>query len=519
MYKQLRQQVVAYSEQVSVESIDDRLEPALVALARSGLPAQPSRLDLSGVQWGGCAAPDVDGVAVQEDGTLHLEAQPPTKDAIVSDPAKWTSEVFQAEVVGNGPLVVEQGGSNIIQATHGTEGSTLTAVLNGWRWSATAGEAPAMWAAPLEFWTPKPPVFLWWPGGNARVVVDDHVVKFWRFGTSDRQVFLMHNHERWYIAVDSSAPGGPEPSHVHLVRSVLGFLFGEPINVGIFRPVGDGGVLPGLVHLGLMEHRAHRPSRQPPALPFNRSPTWAARFVEGLLRLADNEPNAPVLRVIHMYFAACSGFVESKFLHAWVATEMFAKWGIETGRFPDGGQLRPADHDAWIEWVKTHRVEIEAMAVPGMGPRLFGRVVSSEINSPTRVQRAFDGLGLPWTSEMEDAQDSRHGVAHEGALPGDDRDWDRDRARVGLIKTMLTAPLARATGYEGPIADRAKTVFEINGEDEPGWWTAADLDGEVAYEGRGVAESREKLMAEFERLEAKEEDAPSGDSADTPDDA
>lgn len=513
MYKELRERVAAYSEQVVVESIDDRLEPTLVALARTGMPTQPTRLDLSSVRWGGAPTPNVDGLAVQEDGTLHLEAQPPTRDAIVSDPDRWTRDVFQAEVVDHGPLVIEQGASDINQATYGAEGSTTTAVVNGWRWSATTGDTPALWAAPLEFWTPKPPVFLWWPGGNARVVVDDHVVKFWRFGTADRQVFLMHNQERWYIAVDSSAPEGPDPSHVHQVRTVLGFLFGEPINVGIFRPFGEGGVLPGLVHLGLMEHRAHRPSRQPPALPFNCSPTWSARFVDGLLRLADADASTPVLRVVHMYFAACSGFVESKFLHAWVATEMLARWGIEKGRFPDSGQRRLADHEAWVEWVKAHRADIEALAADGMGPRLFGRVLSSEISSPTRVQRAFEGLGLPWTPEMEDAQDSRHGVAHEGALPGDHRDWDRDRARVGLVKTMLTALLAKASGYDGPIADRSKTCFNINGEDEPDWWTAADLDAEVAYEGGGVAESRENLIAEFERLEA-EEDEPPGDSTD-----
>ena len=68
MYKELRERVAAYSEQVSVQSIDERLEPALVTLARSGLPARPIQLDLSGVQWGGAAAHGIGRVAVQDDG-------------------------------------------------------------------------------------------------------------------------------------------------------------------------------------------------------------------------------------------------------------------------------------------------------------------------------------------------------------------------------------------------------------------------------------------------------------------
>ena len=118
-----------------------------------------------------------------------------------------------------------------------------------------------------------------------------------------------------------------------------------------------------------------------------------------------------------------------------------------------------------------------------------------------------------WTEEMDGARRARNGVAHEGALPGD-RDWDRDRARVGVVKTMLTALLAKAIGYEGPIADRARTAFDINGEDEPDWWPARELDREVAHEGAGVDEFRQNLIAKFARQEAEEDGTAPETSAD-----
>lgn len=450
-----------------------------VVTERSGLPPQPTRLALADVRWGGATAPQVAEMTIQDDGTLHLEAQPPSRDAIVPDPTKWSPSVFEAEVSEHGPWVIEQGGADILRATYGTEGSTTTALLEGWRWSATTGDTPSLWVARLKFWASKPPVVLWQREGNARIVVDDRTTRLWCFGSGSNRVFLVPSQEHWYLAVESSGPEAPDHHHVHLVRSVLGFLTGEPINVGIFRPFDQRGTRPGLAHLGLLNHSSQEASRQPPALPLRCSPTWKARFVDGLLCLTVDDSDVPLLEVIHMYFAAVSGFAESKFLHSWVATEMLAKWGMEAGRFPDAGQLRLADHGAWVAWV--------------------------------RGQRAFEGLGLTWTDEMEDAQRARHGVAHEGALPGN-RDWDRDRARVGLVKTMVTALLAKAIGYEGPIADRAKTVVDINGEDEPDWWPAADLDHEVAHEGAGVAESRQRLIAEFARLEVEQGADALGDS-------
>lgn len=245
-------------------------------------------------------------------------------------------------------------------------------------------------------------------------------------------------------------------------------------------------------------------------------PTWTARFVEGLLRLAAQGFSDPLIRAIHMYFAAIEGFVELNLLSVWVAAESFAKQGIKANVFPDELERRIANHDEWVSWVRRHQEEIETLAVPGMGSRLVDRVISSENDRPTPVERVFSALKLPWTPEMEDAQKARHEVAHEGTLPGEERDWDRDRARVGLVKTMLTALLGKASRYEGPIADRSRTCFKIAGSDKPKWWQAVQLDNDEVHEGAGVAESTERWLAELRRLESEAQDKSSNGSADRP---
>lgn len=503
MLKEIRERLRAPQEHIDIRPVEERLEPALVALARFGLPEQPTELAVHAVRWGGAPAPDVNTIAVEEDGMLQLEAQPPCPAALVPNPANWKPTCFEAEVVEHGPLIVEMGASSAMRFTYGSKGSEVAALLEGWKWKADVSRPADLWAARLKFMTSKPPMVLWWPTGNLLLAVEDQLVRGWRFGTQHGSVFLLPNGDHWYIALEASDNNGPDAQFSHLIRSLCGFVFGEPLNVGIFRRVTGDGVQPGLVHLGLMQHGLSRTNRQAPALPLGCGSTFHTQLVEGLIRLAEDEPDAPVLEAVHLYFAALEGFVESKFLHAWVGLETVARWGMEVNRIPDGGQIRLADHSAWLAWVRTHRAEIEALAAPGMAQSLVDRVLSAEIDRPTRVQRAFRGLGIPWTGEMDDAERTRHGVAHEGTMPGAARDWDRDLARVGLVHTMLTALFAKLVGYDGPIADRSKTCFKIAGKDEPAWWLARQVDREIDYRGQGIDRVMAATLANLDRLEAE----------------
>jgi hypothetical protein len=78
---------------------------------------------------------------------------------------------------------------------------------------------------------------------------------------------------------------------------------------------------------------------------------------------------------------------------------------------------------------------------------------------------------------MESGEDARNSVAHEGRMPDAARDWEMDFSRVGLVRTMLTALMARVVGYSGPIADRVKTYNNLTGAEQSVWWhPSAHLD-------------------------------------------
>jgi hypothetical protein len=144
-------------------------------------------------------------------------------------------------------------------------------------------------------------------------------------------------------------------------------------------------------------------------------------------------------------------------------------------------QQRIADHDAWVRWLRTHEDTIKGFALPSKGQSLFDRVKDSDAGRQNAVQCVFRGEGIDWTEEMEAGEKVRNSVAHVGTMPDEVRNWELDFSRVGLVRTMLAALMARLVGYSGPIADRVKTYNNPTGEELPVWWHASGDPEEAEY--------------------------------------
>jgi hypothetical protein len=306
----------------------------------------------------------------------------------------------------------------------------------------------------------------------------------WRFENPDGLLFVIptQSRDQWLIGFDSADGSPPKVARVVHALATIGFVIGEPIGVGVFRGVSAEGIANSLAHLAVADARFRDASRQPPALLCTTNPTHIVEFAERVLRFLSQRPEAPLLAALHLHAASATGFVDSRFLHAWIATETLCTWGIANKLLRDGGQLRIADHAGWMAWVKANEAQIRTFAVPGMEQQLVDRVRSAENERPTSVQRVFLGECLPWSLEMDDAQLTRHGVAHHGRMPGPRPiNYDENSARVGLAKTLLTAVISKLVGYDGPIADRSKTISNLTGDDQPAWWHGAPTGAEHVY--------------------------------------
>lgn len=479
--------------------LDINAEEPLCALLRRGLN-ELGPLKLHNCRWAGLELPGLDEATVDSDGTLRLEAMLPNAQSTVPEPINWKRDIFTADAVGHGLLTIEdsQGGCRITP----TSGDHVRVRLYGWRWSAlSVARQPGLWATPVQFSGAQRFTGLRADHGNMLLAVDGDLVRGWRFASPKGPVYFVPTGDTWYLAQLSEGELADFDA-IPLVNAAIGFVLGIPFELGVFQQTDASGCVSGLIQLGARPNPQAAGAagrRQTAAIPFGTHPCWAAEFVDAIIDLGSFS-DAPIVRCINLFFASQDGFLESQFLHAWMALETLSRWALDSGRVRDGGDLRLADHAKWIRWVRSNTDAIAAMAVPGKEQSLLSRVESAECDRPTKVQRVFKGLGIDWTAAMADAEQVRHGVAHEGSIPSGRIEATRDLGRIGLVGTMFTSLLAHLAGYVGPISDRSRTCFNITETCEPTWRTLPRVLNRIEYHGRGTQEVSEANRAKLRDL-------------------
>lgn len=474
---------------IPTRPLDAHLEGALRAIAFSSWEI-PTSLEVRHVQWAGHDYPDVLALEILDSGELRLDARV-AHTKVDINPSDWPEDEFVAEAPSHGLLRLLSAGSHLTRLALADDGMTVEARLFALAWTAlpAAPGGPRLWVSPMKFANESEPVRLRLSRCNMRIRSGKSVRWGWRFATSEGLVFLIprsHLH-RWTIAFETTDGCPPTIDHVTRVTAAIGFALGEPFSTPLLRAVSNDGVTSGLSAMGRIDLRPVKGARLLPSIPLDE-PGYLATFVERLVQFMVDRPDSPLLTAIHMSCSALEGFVDLQLLHAWIATELLATWAISHGIMIDGGKRRIADHVGWLAWVKAHRQEIASFALPGKADALVDRVLSSEDDRPTTVQRVFLGENLGWSAEMAQAQLARHGVAHHGSLGGRSASpstWRESVALADTTRTMLAAVIARMVGYVGPIVDSA-TPEDANGKLRvPAWWKVEPRisDPEV-YEGR-----------------------------------
>jgi hypothetical protein len=460
-----------------VRLIDPNLVPALRVLATSGLP-NLSRLDLRDVQFGGRPRPDISCVALTDDAAIDFKTEPVPHHTDEVDPENWNASIFTGVTAKNGTLIVDVGSvlrSDTFVSSDGVTPDREASHIYGWRWHVD--EVPAsealLWASRVRFSSPDLPLMLWFRLRNMRFKCGEDVVHGWCFQSAAGPIFLVPREDEWFIAFGTSE----RPTRAMLVSALnaIGFALGEDFGVGIFYSVCADSLGRGMFAMDL-RGPARRTSRATPALPLTDSTkrdlsSDVADLIEKLIAHQVAQPSGPISVAISHYFESLDGLVEKQFLHAWIAAEAIASWGITNGVFKATSKGRIADHAKWTTWVRSQRATIEGFANQGMADQLLGRVMESDAGRENDVQRVFKGEAIDWTAEMEDAECARNSNAHEGRMPDRARDWKKCFKRVGLAYTMLTVLLARLVGYTGAISDRGKAPERLH-PDQPTWWHA-----------------------------------------------
>jgi hypothetical protein len=466
--------------------IDAGLELALIALASAHIPPQPLALTLRNVRWCGLPCATISELAVTATGELLLDATPPGEECLLDNPEDWQANMFIADIPEHGVLEIQAGFSRMKHLHYGAAGPKLTARLEAFAWHALPDVAvpttTKLWAAHVDL-APTALQLSWLRRGNLAIRTGTDTVWAWVLRTCVGMAFLIPTEDRnqWILAFELATESGvPDCDRIPECLIALSFALGIPLHVSLLYAVGDAGIQAGLVCPGFVDLRPAKRSTQSCAIPGEEMRAWLPRFIE----LAITEmctSGSPLLVALHLHAESVDGFVDTQFLRSWIAAEALANWGLRNQRFSDPGEFRVADPTAWNEWVKQHESEIRGLALAGKEDNLLKSVASSMGSRGSPMQRMFAGAGLPWLTEMDEAERVRNMVAHEGTTHGKaQRDWKKDVALVEFARTILTSVIAKLIGYDGPIVDR---VEDRRSETKrPTWWTSAESPAAVIYE-------------------------------------
>lgn len=168
--------------------------------------------------------------------------------------------------------------------------------------------------------------------------------------------------------------------------------------------------------------------------------------------------------------------IDSRYLKLHVALEAFAKALLkkeETKKIPPRRLVR--DADAWVAWVKSHRADLKGMVEDAAHADVFINKVMSAMNLPSSgvVADALGRLHPPLVVDeaVLDELDKRNIPAHHFSMnkPDVDYDVDRDVERIDILRSLLVALIARASGYDGAISGWV-TGKAGGWKPQPNWW-------------------------------------------------
>ena len=473
-------------------ALDEKAVRKLALLHRNPqLLSVPQSLRLTQIRWCDCELNSME-LTIEQSGRVSFRGDAPSTNVICDDLKDWSEDCFQART-DFGPIQLHKGGCLMSRWTWGREaGRKITVHLQSWNWSSFDAAGDNWWVAPISFQGDKAPLHWWFlPRGNVSLSIDEDCPPIWRFqlGSEGKQAFFGSFDDQWYLLIETQIGSPPGTQKVSDLLTAVSFALGVSLEVGVFSQLGNDNGVTGMARLSV--YGSHRSKRsQPAALPIEAEPEWLIRFVERSLIFMEHHPWGILHVAMNSYLHSLDSTLDSEFVQNWIGTEAIAGWLLKTGKIPrQEKSLLVKDPDRWKNWVQNHRKEICELAKDASSTqKLYDKVLSAADKRESKVEKVFRGLDLPWTAEMEDVQDIRHLAAHEGIIAENEgRNYTRDRERIGHIKTMLTALIAKIIGYDGPIADRSKTSFNIGIDKRPDWWPTSELDNITEYTGNAVS--------------------------------
>jgi hypothetical protein len=203
---------------------------------------------------------------------------------------------------------------------------------------------------------------------------------------------------------------------------------------------------------------------------------WTAAFFARICRFLVDEPKMRLATnvALETYLAAMTGNLDADYLRLHVGLEAFAYWLMKCDETEDSIIVK--DKKSWKAWVKDNEQVIRSHARTGYEESLLNKIRGVYRLATSRVvPSAFLSRRVSLTEDMLSELEHRDTVVHQGLMSPDAFDGKREYRRVGLVRTMFVAIVAKAVRYEGAI--NGWEIGELGRSQQPdGWWAISEID-------------------------------------------
>lgn len=265
--------------------------------------------------------------------------------------------------------------------------------------------------------------------------------------------YLVCRQDAWFLIVDTGS--GMVPDRHALWRDFLAleFALGQQMRLRTLCGLNEAGAV--VAYTGGYYGEDHpRDIRQSPV------PIMSGLEVP-LFEAVSKAWNAhPELRwgiALQSYLDGFTSNIEVAYLRLQVAIESFAYWILKARGELD--YVLVEDVKKWEAWVKNNKEAIRSQAKgndENLATALYLKVkMAYERSTGKLIRDTFKLFQLDTTKEMDKELRSRDLSVHMMQMSPDGYELDRDMQRINLIRALLVALIAKASGYQGAIADQA----------------------------------------------------------------
>ena len=288
--------------------------------------------------------------------------------------------------------------------------------------------------------------------------------------------------DRWFLIVDS---GQTRPVRKDIFNDLLAlqFVLGTAFYFDVLEGLSDGRQCVARVGGRCGRDHRHRPRTEDVVPTHFVQEHWPAAFFEAISRAYRERPNLRLHIALSFYLDGLASFhVEGRYLLQHVGLEAFAHWLLKEQEGADEPAL--VDKPKWKAWLKENKDTIRGLAVPGSEETLYSKVTSIPARraSSMVVEAAFQRFALAVVPEMADElENGRNVVVHTAVMFEERREDVNDYLmRIAIVRTMLTALLAKVVGYQGAILGWGREYRRPYSEADTSWWTVDPAAREAA---------------------------------------